>query len=382
MKAEAKRFAAAHPTDVADLLVAAQGLASTRDTDDARGLLDQAARADPASPRPWIALGLFESALGRRDPADAAFRRALQADPRSVAALLGEAKLFLATGDPARAVEPLAKARALAPDDATVRLLSGALALAQGRGPDAVNAFQRLTASHPRSAVLQTDLARALVLARRPTDARAAIVRAVKLDPRYWPALVIDVGLALQARDLDAAQQLLPQLRTTQAPSAIVRSVEGDVAAHQGRLQEALSDYSAAATTAPSAALALEMASLRHALHLAEPDAPLDAWLRRAPHDDRVRMVLAQSLLGSAQGAAAARQYEAVLADRPKQLIALNNLAWLRLEAGRPDGALTLARQAYAIAPGNTSVEDTFGWALVQSGNATDALPILRSAHN
>lgn len=381
VQSEAKRYAAAHPHDGSALLLAAQALASTRDADGAHDLINQAARAEPTSPQPWIALGILEGTLAKRDAASAAFQHALKVDPRSVGALLGEARLFMASNDAARAAAPLAQARRIAPDDAGVMLLSGALALAQHDGKGAVDAFERLAARYPKSAILQADLARALALAKRPADARGAIAQAVKLDPSYWPALVIDVSLALDEHDVDGAEQLLPQLRASKAPAPVVHTIEGDVAAHQGNLKEALRDYQEAAKTAPSAMLALKMASASHALHLPDPDAPLRAWLQHSPHDNGVRLILAGLLLEHNDRSAAARAYETVLADEPNQIIALNNLAWLRLEAGQVDSAVELARKAYAIAPKQASVGDTLGWALVQSGHDADAVSILRAAH-
>jgi cellulose synthase operon protein C len=63
-------------------------------------------------------------------------------------------------------------------------------------------------------------------------------------------------------------------------------------------------------------------------------------------------------------------------------LIALNNLAWLRLQAGQNQAGMELAQRAYAINPRVPSIADTYGWALVQTGNAKQAVSILRAAYN
>lgn len=415
LRDEAERFVAAHPQDAEALLIGARARVGLKDLSGARGLIDQAAKLDPRSSRPWVALGALELSQNDRAGADAAFRHALQVDARSVGAQLGEAQLALASGDrdeairrleqarsddprslPARlglarlyllrgeaqqAAQPLAEARRIAPDHPNVLLLLGTLALAQNDATRAVELFERLSARYPQSAILQADLARAYGLARRPDDALKASAEAVRLDPGYWPALALETRLALEVGDRSSVSHLLERLRSSKAPPAAVETVEGDVAARGGNFAQALRDYTSAATAAPSAELALKITAVQHALHATDPDAPLRAWLQRAPNDVRVRLALAQYLQSAGDRGGAAREYQTVLDTAPTQVVALNNLAWLRLEAGQKEAALGLAREAYGAAPNQASVADTFGWALVQTGNAADAVPVLRAAH-
>lgn len=212
--------------------------------------------------------------------------------------------------------------------------------------------------------------------------AGAALDRALQIDPRNVIALVDEIRLALVNGNLSGAEKLMVRLRATKAPQPLLQSLQGDLALRGGKLADALRDYTSAASIAPSSVLAIKMTSVRYQLHDSDPTAPLEDWLKRFPHDTRTRLVLAQFLQTTGHSSAAAEAYEAVLADAPNELIALNNLAWLRLTGGETAAGLALARRAYAIAPSQPSVADTLGWGLVQSGKPADAVTILRSAHD
>ena len=57
----------------------------------------------------------------------------------------------------------------------------------------------------------------------------------------------------------------------------------------------------------------------------------------------------------------------------------LNNLAWAAMETKDP-GALGYAEKAYALAPQNASVLDTYGWLLLQKGDVKRSVEILTAA--
>lgn len=79
--------------------------------------------------------------------------------------------------------------------------------------------------------------------------------------------------------------------------------------------------------------------------------------------------------------AEAERVYRAVLAVRPDDIIASNNLAYVLAEdPAHRDEALTLARRAYERARGEPTVADTYGWVLFQTGDTSQAIRVLQEA--
>ncbi|HLY53808.1 MAG TPA: tetratricopeptide repeat protein, partial [Steroidobacteraceae bacterium] len=414
MRSEAQRFAQARPKDLRALLIAASALQAAQEAPGARALLAQAAALDPKEPRPWVQLGWLE--WSQHDPAAAqrAFAHALEVAPTNNAALLGAAqtdlvhgntalaiarleqvralvprslapriglaRLYLSAGQLQKSAEALGEARALAPANPDVREIGGLLSLAQGEGAEAVAALEELARQFPKSPPVQADLARAYLLTGRGADARARAEAALKLDADYWPALLTELAVSVAAKDPKGADAALARLQHTSAPRATVLAISGEVAARAGRLADALQSFTDANAIAPSGPLAMRMFAVRRALHMTDPQAPLREWLQRSPSDVDVRVMLAEQLQWDGQKSAAMQEYETVLKQAPTQLVALNNLAWMKLAAGDAPAALDLARRAYASNNGQASVVDTYGWTLVQTGHAEDAVPLLRDA--
>jgi spermidine synthase len=73
-------------------------------------------------------------------------------------------------------------------------------------------------------------------------------------------------------------------------------------------------------------------------------------------------------------------RYRAMVAQHPKDLRALNGLAYLLSESGRLDEALTLAEKAVELAPQNGMILDTYGWILFSQKRFEAALDVLEQS--
>ncbi|MCB1691141.1 MAG: tetratricopeptide repeat protein, partial [Pseudomonadales bacterium] len=71
--------------------------------------------------------------------------------------------------------------------------------------------------------------------------------------------------------------------------------------------------------------------------------------------------------------------HETLLKSRPNDPILLNNLALAYFENG-DDRARDVAQKAYDLAPDNYAVMDTLGWILVNAGDASVGVTLLRNA--
>ncbi|UMR32048.1 tetratricopeptide repeat protein [Massilia sp. MB5] len=60
-------------------------------------------------------------------------------------------------------------------------------------------------------------------------------------------------------------------------------------------------------------------------------------------------------------------------------MIVLNNLAWVYQQMKDPR-ALSVAEQAYKLQSSHPSVVDTLGWLLIEQGNTTRGIELLRKA--
>jgi tetratricopeptide (TPR) repeat protein len=97
------------------------------------------------------------------------------------------------------------------------------------------------------------------------------------------------------------------------------------------------------------------------------------------PEDARAWLFLAQETPQEARAEREANYRRALTAD-PTNPIALNNLAWLLVEARRFDEAQPLARRAVAIAPWQPALVDTLAAVLEEIGRCDEALVMQRRA--
>lgn len=125
---------------------------------------------------------------------------------------------------------------------------------------------------------------------------------------------------------------------------------------------------------------------LRAETHLARDDqAGARSLLEQATSVDegligpQVQLASMYELAGEYQKAI--ERYRKVLARKPDEVSALNNLAYgLAVRANVPAEGLPLAERAHRLAPDAPAISDTLGWILVLLGRSPEALPLLESA--
>jgi putative PEP-CTERM system TPR-repeat lipoprotein len=105
----------------------------------------------------------------------------------------------------------------------------------------------------------------------------------------------------------------------------------------------------------------------------------LENYLTIDTSNNRIKTMLASIYLES-DISKSISIYNDVVVERPKNIIAHNNLAWLYFEQKELDKALVHAETAFALAPQVANVVDTYGKVLLASGNKKAALSHARDA--
>ena len=111
----------------------------------------------------------------------------------------------------------------------------------------------------------------------------------------------------------------------------------------------------------------------------AEADALAAKWVRENRTDVVVLNYLANRAMRERNYKEATRLYKEILPAQPENPMLLNNLAWAAAESKDPD-AIGYAEKAYALAPQSAAVIDTYGWLLLQKGEAKRAVELLTTA--
>lgn len=262
---------------------------------------------------------LLRVRLDEAGQADQVMDALIAANAGSVAAHLARASYRREHGLLAEAGEDLARARALAPDDAAVLLTFADWANAAGNVAQAEAALVQGIARAPQNAALHLALARLLFDSGRPRQALDRLREGLHRVPGQPDLLFLLAQALIQEREFTAAASAAGQLGHAGAPAELLRYLEAQVLLHREQWSEAaaLLEDVRVQLTAPQVAFQSDLA-LGHCY----------------------------SRLGEAARSVAA--YRRAVATGPTSAAARAGLALALAEAGQTDEALAECRRAVA----------------------------------
>ena len=374
-----RALAASRPQEVDAQWLAARGFILAGEPAAAHAAVLRVTQLSPQDAGAFTALGLLSLATRDLAAAQQALDRALQLDPKKPEALYARANLAVLRNDAAGAEQWLSKAAAAAPKAMAPRVALVRLAMARG---DVAGAEKRLKELHgvaPANAI-GVDMLEAewLELKGDRGAALSAWQQLAEVNPKS-AEIQARLGAALvRAGKLVEAKARVKQAVAADGANVAALTAAGDLAMRNGDAREASEVYGRAAALAPSRALAIRQFAALRAQRAAQADQPLRDWLQRRPADLTVRLALANSLEESGKVAEAMAELVRVLKEQPGHPGASNNLAWLKLQAGDVQGALTLAKTAVEAAPKQFEFVDTYATALAKAGRAAEAKALLQ----
>jgi len=225
----------------------------------ARGLLEQAAKADPKDPRPHFLLGSSLARQGKRPEAVKAFRAALALDPKlpEVHNELGAA--LLESGKGTEAVAEWEAAVHLKPSLCEAWSNLGRTRLTLGDPTSAAEAFGKGAEACPFDSDLLLDHAMALRQAKDYPASAAAAKRAIELRPEDGDAH-LNLALTLQAEgQLDASAQEFKAATGFKPDSVTAWWGWGTLELSRKRYDEALRALEKAKALQPSGAICADL---------------------------------------------------------------------------------------------------------------------------
>lgn len=291
---------------------------------------------------------------------------------------LALARWYLEDKQSRKAQEVIDQILAAEPSRADLMNLAGLLYLDAGHYEQALAQLRAAADREPGNPTYWSNVAQAQLALHQPAAAREAIDKALTIRADLLSAVAVAALVDLATGHPDAAVARVTELKQRRPGESRVLLLEGDVRIAARQYAEAAQAFAEAERLHPSAIVALKSYNARHLAGIADPAQPLRRWLQREPEDLQVQLVLAEADQ-AAQPAKAIAEYESILKREPSNSVALNNLAWLYQNKG--DGrALETAHKAYELTPSSPEIADTYGWILLQQGQAAQALPILKIA--
>ena len=321
---------------------------------DALVILQRAAGAYPSEPLVHFNLGAVLGELGRHDEAARALRAGLELAPQSAAARLALGKVLVAAHRHAEALAELDRYAGLAagaPESFDFHYARGLALRRLDRQPEARAALRRAVALDPDHADALFNLGAVLELAGEDGLARKYFEKAAGLAPgnpdyRYRLARLLGrIGEAQAgAVELDAFRELRAQQQSGSRISVLMRQA-GE------RMQAGDADQ---------------------AKQLYQEVIRLDALHAEA----HANLGVAYQLLG--RGSHAEAMFSKAVELRPDYAEARLNLGLSQAQSGRFREALASVSEAVRLSPGNLAAREALGMVLTRLGRPLDAVPHFR----
>jgi putative PEP-CTERM system TPR-repeat lipoprotein len=336
---------------------------------------------EPENEGALLALATAQAAL--REPTRevrATLEKAIKANPASVTARTSLINYLVQSRDAKAAVASAQTALGLMPNDPKLLDALGLAQLASGDTAQAIETFKKLAAALPDSPMPLMRLASAQYTAKQLDTPIEALRKALIMKPDLLEAQREIIAVQLAAGKIDDALKETRALQKSRPKEAIGFAMEGDVLTTQQKMAEAAKAYGEGAKRQPLPELIIKQHQLLRASgQTAEAQAVLAKLLRDNPTDPAVRFYVATTSVQGKDYRDAIGRFREILAQQPDNVPALNNLAWALHEMNDAT-ATTYAERAYAKAPNNPDVQDTYGWLLVERGDVKRGTELLKQA--
>jgi predicted Zn-dependent protease len=212
--------------------------------------------------------------------------------------------------------------------------------------------------------------------------ARLSAEEVLKQNPEDTRALNVLVAAYAAQKQLPAGLERARAYAARQPGSAALQQFLGQILADNGDRAGAQKAFEAAKAADPALiAPDLSLADLEISEGKRE-DARKRLSVLVSSHPGSVagRLMWAQLEATDGRSSAAIEQYRKVLKLDSRNMVALNNLAYLLADGNQPDEALKYAQMAKEIAPDSPAVDDTLGWVYFRKGMYSLAVTHLESA--
>ena len=347
--------------------------------DAARKRFEDVLAREPKNHRAMLALAeLLERTGAGSDAVGARIAAAVQAAPTEVAPRVRLVEHRLQLRDTKGALEAAQAATAAIPSSRELLNALGRAELASGNHQQALTTFQKLAAAQPRSPLGLMGQAEAYAAMKDEAGVERSLRAALELAPALLPAQRALARVLVDSGRYDEAVTLARGAQKQRPAEAAGYLLEAQIEQARRKPDAALAALRTAVQKAPGSESAIALhAALREAGRGDEAERFAAGWQKQHADDSAFRFHLGDLAIAARDWPRAEARYREVLERQPRNALALNNVAWLMLQQGRK-GALALAEQANAIAPGQPALRDTLALATAAEGQLSRALELQR----
>ena len=347
---------------------------------DAAGRIKALLAVDPKMAEAWLALAdITAKQGGKPTEVTALIEKAVAAQPANGQARVILIEQHLRNSDFKSAISAAQAAVASLPYDSQVLLYLGIAQARAGEHEQAIASYNKLAGLEPLSPVPYMRLADVYQAMQKSDAARRSLRKAIELDPDLLDPYLKLIALALGDKSPDEAIRIARMAQQRKPQSAVGWMFEGDIERSRQRSDAALAAYRMGLQKEKLPTLAVKLyALLLEGQRAAEATRFANQWLAENPRDTVFMGHLADRAISKREYAEAESRLRGVVAIVPNNVTALNNLAFVLVQQGKP-GALAFAEQANRLQPGVPSLMDTLAMALLADGQTAKAAEVQKA---
>jgi len=326
---------------------------------------------------PMLALARVAEQQGDNETMLDWLQRAVESAPDDNEPRLLLAEYYLHAGAIEKAWPLVKTALKKTPQAVEVLVMQARLLMAERKYGDALDVLNGLLSSDPDSVVAHTLLGECYLELTRYAEAREQLETALDTEPDSVPAMALLARLEIESGSSDHALELSKQIQTAYPEFYLGYELSGDTLTVRGDYKGAGREYAQARERLQQVDLVIKQAeNASRSGNSAAAAGYLQEWLAEHPDDVRAMQFLGTTWQNMGMTDLAIKQYEQVLELDRENAVALNNLAGLYLQAGKPE-ATALAQRALKAAPDNPGVLDTYAWIQIRQGKTQEGLRLL-----
>jgi len=248
------------------------------------------------------------------------------------------------------------------------------------QGKNALETALNWSQSQPQNLAAQLSYISALMENRQFTEALKLTQQQLKTHPNVPELKNLQTVLQAETKDYAGAITSLNLLPKDVQAKADVLLLRGKMLVSQGKFDEAKVALMASYQQTKSAKTAMFLADLIAKNSSAEDAVRfIENHFSTEPKDPLLQSMYANLLL-AVDPTKASKTFTTLIDADPENFMALNNLAYLYAEQGKPDDALKYVEKALKLEPNHPDALDTMGRVLLLKGQTTEALPYLEQS--
>lgn len=349
--------------------------------DDARKRFETVLASEPKNSTALLALAKLTLVTGgKSEDALALISRAVSANPAEPRPRLALIEFHLASKEPKKAASAAQDALAAIPENPDLLNAAGTAQYLSGDVNQALATYAKLAALQPASPLAQMRIAEIQFAQKNTDEATKSLRKALEIKPDLLEAQRGLIQVALTAGKPRDALAIAHNVEKQRPKEAVGYLLEGDIQASGKHWTEAIAAYRTGLKQTPSTDLAVRLHRVLLASQNAtEADKAAIEWLKAHPKDTAYRLYLGDIATARKDYPAAVQYYRSIVDQQPENALALNNLAWAAGQTKSPK-ALEYAEKANKLAPNQPAFMDTMAMLLADKGDTAGAITLLRQA--